>query len=58
MSAQVLDGKALAADIRASLTQRVAALAARGPAAAGGQASAVPGLGTVLVGSIRAAAPT
>ena len=41
MTAQVLDGKALAADIRASLTQRVAALAAR---------EVVPGLGTVLVG--------
>ncbi|MGH3175111.1 MAG: bifunctional methylenetetrahydrofolate dehydrogenase/methenyltetrahydrofolate cyclohydrolase [Streptosporangiaceae bacterium] len=41
MTAQVLDGKALAAEIRAELTQRVAALAARGT---------VPGLGTVLVG--------
>ena len=39
MTAQVLDGKAVAAEIRAELTQRVAALAARGPAAAGGQAS-------------------
>jgi methylenetetrahydrofolate dehydrogenase (NADP+) / methenyltetrahydrofolate cyclohydrolase len=37
----VLDGKALAAEIRASLTRRVAALAASG---------IVPGLGTVLVG--------
>jgi methylenetetrahydrofolate dehydrogenase (NADP+) / methenyltetrahydrofolate cyclohydrolase len=59
VTAQVLDGKAVAAEIRAELTQRVAALAARGPAAAGGQAGtavaggqagAVPGLGTVLVG--------
>ena len=59
MTAQVLDGKAVAAEIRAELTQRVAALAARGPAvaggqagtaAAGGQAGTVPGLGTVLVG--------
>ena len=41
MTAQVLDGKALAAEIRAGLTQRVAALAERG---------IVPGLGTVLVG--------
>ena len=41
MTAQLLDGKAVAADIRAGLAQRVAALAARG---------IVPGLGTVLVG--------
>jgi len=41
VTAQVLDGKALAAEIRAGLTQRVAALAERG---------IVPGLGTVLVG--------
>ncbi|HEY1917942.1 MAG TPA: bifunctional methylenetetrahydrofolate dehydrogenase/methenyltetrahydrofolate cyclohydrolase [Streptosporangiaceae bacterium] len=41
MTARILDGKAVAADIRAELTQRVAALAARG---------LVPGLGTVLVG--------
>ncbi len=41
MTAQVLDGKAVAAEVRASLAQRVAALAARG---------IVPGLGTVLVG--------
>ena len=41
MTAQVLDGKALAAEVRAGLTQRVAALAALG---------IVPGLGTVLVG--------
>ncbi len=41
MTAQVLDGKALAAEIRAELTQRVAALAGHG---------VVPGLGTVLVG--------
>src|SRR5579875_3453033 len=41
MSASVLDGKAVAADIRTDLTQRVAALSARG---------VVPGLGTVLVG--------
>jgi methylenetetrahydrofolate dehydrogenase (NADP+) / methenyltetrahydrofolate cyclohydrolase len=41
MSARILDGKAVAADIRADLTRRVAALAARGT---------VPGLGTILVG--------
>ena len=41
MTAQVLDGKALAAQIRVGLTERVAALAAR---------DIVPGLGTVLVG--------
>ena len=41
MTAQRLDGKALAAEIRAGLTQRVAALAELG---------IVPGLGTVLVG--------
>ena len=41
MTAQVLDGKALAGQIRAELTQHVTALAARGT---------VPGLGTVLVG--------
>ena len=41
MTAQVLDGKALAAELRAGLTQRVAALAELG---------IVPGLGTVLVG--------
>src|SRR2546429_8261498 len=41
VTAQVLDGKALAGQIRAELTQRAAALAARG---------VVPGLGTVLVG--------
>jgi methylenetetrahydrofolate dehydrogenase (NADP+)/methenyltetrahydrofolate cyclohydrolase len=41
MNARILDGKATAAEIRAGLTQRVAALAARG---------IVPGLGTVLVG--------
>ena len=41
MTAQVLDGRALAAQIREELTLRVAALAARGT---------VPGLGTVLVG--------
>jgi len=41
MTAKVLDGKATAAEIRAALTERVAALAARG---------VVPGLGTVLVG--------
>ena len=59
MTAQVLDGKAVAAEIRAELTQRVAALAARGPAGAGGQVGTAavggqvgtgPGLGTVLVG--------
>ena len=50
MTAQVLDGKALAAEVRAGLAQRVAALAARGPAATGGTAGTVPGLGTVLVG--------
>lgn len=41
MAARTLDGRATAAAIRAELTQRVAALAARG---------VVPGLGTVLVG--------
>jgi methylenetetrahydrofolate dehydrogenase (NADP+) / methenyltetrahydrofolate cyclohydrolase len=41
VTAQILDGKAAAAEIRADLTWRVAALAARG---------IVPGLGTVLVG--------
>ena len=41
MSARILDGKAVAADIRADLTRRVAALAARGT---------VPGLGTIVVG--------
>lgn len=41
MTAQILDGKALAATIKAELTERVAALAERG---------VVPGLGTVLVG--------
>ncbi len=41
MTAQILDGKATAASIKASLAVRVAALAARG---------VVPGLGTVLVG--------
>ena len=41
MSASILDGKATAAQIRADLKERVAALAARG---------VVPGLGTVLVG--------
>jgi methylenetetrahydrofolate dehydrogenase (NADP+) / methenyltetrahydrofolate cyclohydrolase len=39
VTAQVLDGQAVAAEIRAELTQRVAALAARGPAASGGQSS-------------------
>jgi methylenetetrahydrofolate dehydrogenase (NADP+)/methenyltetrahydrofolate cyclohydrolase len=41
MTAQILDGKATAAKIKADLTRRVAALAARG---------VTPGLGTVLVG--------
>jgi methylenetetrahydrofolate dehydrogenase (NADP+) / methenyltetrahydrofolate cyclohydrolase len=41
MTAQILDGKATAAEIKAGLAARVAALAARGT---------VPGLGTVLVG--------
>src|SRR6202161_4856770 len=41
VTAQVLDGKALPGQTRAALTERVAALAARG---------VVPGLGTVLVG--------
>jgi methylenetetrahydrofolate dehydrogenase (NADP+)/methenyltetrahydrofolate cyclohydrolase len=41
MSARILDGKATAAEIRADLTKRVAALAGRGR---------TPGLGTVLVG--------
>ncbi len=41
MSAQILDGKATAAAIKAELAERVAALAARG---------VTPGLGTLLVG--------
>jgi methylenetetrahydrofolate dehydrogenase (NADP+)/methenyltetrahydrofolate cyclohydrolase len=41
MTAQILDGKALAATIKADLTERVAALKQRG---------ITPGLGTVLVG--------
>ena len=41
MTAQILDGKAQAATIKAELTERVAALAERG---------VTPGLGTVLVG--------
>jgi len=41
MTAQILDGKALAATIKAELTERVAALAERG---------ITPGLGTILVG--------
>ena len=41
MTAQILDGKALAATIKADLTERVAALKERG---------VTPGLGTVLVG--------
>ncbi|MPV36660.1 bifunctional methylenetetrahydrofolate dehydrogenase/methenyltetrahydrofolate cyclohydrolase [Georgenia subflava] len=41
MTARVLDGRATAATIKAELTERVAALAARG---------VTPGLGTVLVG--------
>ena len=41
-TAQVLDGKAVAAAIKTELTERVAALKAKG---------VVPGLGTVLVGS-------
>ncbi|HEX3004176.1 MAG TPA: tetrahydrofolate dehydrogenase/cyclohydrolase catalytic domain-containing protein, partial [Angustibacter sp.] len=41
MAARVLDGKTTAAAIRAELTERVAALRARG---------VTPGLGTVLVG--------
>ena len=41
MTAQILDGKALAATIKADLTERVAALTQRG---------LTPGLGTVLVG--------
>src|SRR5579862_3060469 len=41
MGAVLLDGEALAARIRAELTERVAALAAGG---------VVPGLGTILVG--------
>lgn len=42
MSAQILDGKATAAAIKSELSDRVAALAARG---------ITPGLGTILVGS-------
>ena len=41
MTAQILDGKATAATIKAELTERVRALVARG---------VTPGLGTVLVG--------
>jgi methylenetetrahydrofolate dehydrogenase (NADP+)/methenyltetrahydrofolate cyclohydrolase len=41
VTARILDGKAAAASIKAELTERVTALAARG---------IVPGLGTVLVG--------
>lgn len=41
MTAQILDGKALAATIKADLAERVAALSAQG---------VTPGLGTVLVG--------
>ena len=41
MSAQILDGKATAATVKADLKERVAALAARG---------ITPGLGTILVG--------
>ena len=41
MSAQILDGKATAAQVKADLKERVAALAARG---------VTPGLGTILVG--------
>ncbi len=41
MTAQILDGKATAATIKAELTQRVRALLARG---------VTPGLGTILVG--------
>ena len=41
MTAQILDGKALAATIKADLTERVAALKQRG---------STPGLGTILVG--------
>jgi methylenetetrahydrofolate dehydrogenase (NADP+) / methenyltetrahydrofolate cyclohydrolase len=41
MTAQILDGKATAAEIRSALAVRVAALAERG---------IVPGLGTILVG--------
>lgn len=42
MTAQILDGKATAAAIKAELTERVATLATRG---------VTPGLGTILVGS-------
>ena len=41
MSASILDGKATAAEVKAELKERVAALAARG---------ITPGLGTILVG--------
>ena len=41
MSASILDGKATAAEVKADLKERVAALAARG---------VLPGLGTILVG--------
>ncbi len=42
MSAQILDGKALASAIKAELATRVAALNAKG---------ITPGLGTILVGT-------
>src|SRR3954464_16004218 len=41
MTAQILDGKGLAATIKSELSERVAALAER---------DCIPGLGTVLVG--------
>jgi len=41
VTAQILDGRAIAAEVRADLTRRVSALTARG---------VTPGLGTVLVG--------
>ena len=47
MSARLIDGKALAAQVRAGLAQRVAALAARGVR---------PGLAVLLVGDDPASA--
>ena len=49
MTAQILDGKAVLATIKAELAVRVRELAARGLR---------PGLGTVLVGDDRAATAT
>ena len=64
MTAQVLDGKALAAEVRADLAKRVAALTARGPAATGGppppavRLAPGPGSARSWSATIPAAAPT